>query len=230
MIGNIVNGVPFWGVTLNPKIKVSKPQDLNGYSVATFPAPSTAYTLQRQMFIDGGLKPNIRETAFGTLLTALKAKQVDIALELEPNVSQSVLGGAKIAYSLASLYGDFALTGLTATPESLKEKPELAQKVVCGIQMSLDLARKEPKSALAILQKRFPEVDPKVAEEALKRLVNEKIIPANAITQQTAWDKAIKLRFQAGDIKNPKPFGEYVDNTFAEKAEKDCRYSTPSSP
>lgn len=230
VIGNIVNGVPFWGVTLNPKIKVSKPQDLNGYSVATFPAPSTAYTLQRQMFIDGGLKPNIRETAFGTLLTALKAKQVDIALELEPNVSQSVLGGAKIAYSLASLYGDFALTGLTATPESLKEKPELAQKVVCGIQMSLDLARKEPKSALAILQKRFPEVDPKVAEEALKRLVNEKIIPANAITQQTAWDKAIKLRFQAGDIKNPKPFGEYVDNTFAEKAEKDCRYSPPSNP
>ena len=69
-----------------------------------------------------------------------------------------------------------------------------------------------------------------MAEEALKRLVNEKIIPANAITQQTAWDKAIKLRVQAGDIKNPKPFGEYVDNTFAEKAVKDCRYSPSPNP
>ena len=96
VIANIVDGVPFWGVTLDPNIKIEKPQDLAGYSVATFPAPSTAYTLQKDMFEDGELEPKISQGAPGTLLAQLRAKQVDIALELEPNASQAVADGGHI--------------------------------------------------------------------------------------------------------------------------------------
>ncbi|HKR06145.1 MAG TPA: ABC transporter substrate-binding protein, partial [Bacteroidia bacterium] len=134
VIASIVNGVPFWGITMNSSIKeVQSPQDLNSYSVATFPSPSTAYTLQKKMFLDAGLKPNIKEGAFGTLLYMLQSGKVDIALELEPNVSQASSNGAKVLYSLAKLYGDFAITGLTTTPELLKSDTALAKKVVCSI-------------------------------------------------------------------------------------------------
>ena len=43
VIASVVNGVPFWGITTNPKIpEIKDGKQLNGYSVATFPSPSTA--------------------------------------------------------------------------------------------------------------------------------------------------------------------------------------------
>jgi len=115
VVGGIVNGVPFWGVTLSKDIKPFKTKDdLNEYTVATFPSPSTAYTLQRKMFLDAGKEPRLREGAFGTLVAMLRSDQVDIALELEPNVSQVVADGGTVLYSLSELYGDFAITGLPA--------------------------------------------------------------------------------------------------------------------
>jgi NitT/TauT family transport system substrate-binding protein len=85
VIASVVNGVPFWGITFNSKIKpITDPKELGSYSVATFPSPSTAYTLQKEMFQRAGLPPNIREGAFGTLMAMLRSGQADIALELEP--------------------------------------------------------------------------------------------------------------------------------------------------
>jgi len=95
VIASIVNGVPFWGITYKAAIRpFTSPKDLQPYAVATFPSPSTAYTLQRQMFIEAGLQPNIREGSFGSLIAMVKAGKADIALELEPNVSQAISDGA----------------------------------------------------------------------------------------------------------------------------------------
>jgi hypothetical protein len=52
------------------------------------------------MFMQAGLTPKIHEGAFGTLLAMVHSGHADIALELEPNVSQAELDGAHI--SLAS--------------------------------------------------------------------------------------------------------------------------------
>lgn len=167
VVASIVNGVPFWGITNNQSIKINSPKDLASYTVATFPSPSTAYTLQRKMFADAGLSPKIREGAFGTLLSMLSAGQADIALELEPNVSQAALGGSKVVYSMPEIYGDFAITGLTTTPKLIEEDPDLVQSVVCSIQLALDFIRSNRPQTLAFLKTRFPEIKPEVAEAAL---------------------------------------------------------------
>jgi NitT/TauT family transport system substrate-binding protein len=219
VIGNIVNGVPFWGVTFNNGISEFKsPSDLGKYSVATFPAPSTAFVLQQKMFQDAGIKPNIRQGSFGTLLTMLKAKQADIALELEPNVSQAQADGAKVLYSLANLYGNFAITGITTTPQVIKDKPLLVKGVVFALQQAINYIHNNPDSACNLLIKRFPEVKPNVAKLALKRVLAEGIIPQSLVTQTAAWGKAIALRKNAGDLKIVKPFDVYVDNQFADLA------------
>jgi NitT/TauT family transport system substrate-binding protein len=224
VIASIVNGVPFWGVTLNPSIpKIVSPKDLASYSVATFPSPSTAFTLQRQMFLEGGLKPNIREGAFGTLLTMLQSGQADIALELEPNVSQAAANGARVIYSLADLYGDFAVTGLATTPELLSKEPEFVGKVVCALQTSLDFMRTHPAETLSVLEKRFPEIKQEIAKEALERVIAARIIPEDLTISTSAWNKAIQLRKDAGDIAAPKNIETYVDNSFAERAKTNCR-------
>src|ERR1700735_2929086 len=68
VVANIVNGVPFWGIALDSSISpIKDPRGLDSHTVATFPAPSTAYTLQEQMFKDAGLTHKIRQGDFGGL-------------------------------------------------------------------------------------------------------------------------------------------------------------------
>jgi NitT/TauT family transport system substrate-binding protein len=223
VVASIVNGVPFWGVTLEKDIpEIRSPDQLDHYWVATFPAPSTAYTLQKKMFIEGGLEPHIRQGAFGTLLPMLRANQADIALELEPNVSQSVTEGARVVYSLASIYGNFASTGLTTTPRFTSEHEASVRGVVCAVQLALHYSRTDQESVLKILLKRFPEITPDVARFALQRVLTANILPLSVEIEKSAWEKAIKLRVELGDLSVPKPMNAYVNNGFATWSQKNC--------
>ena len=227
VIGSIVNGVPFWGVTFKENIgEIQKPADLKGYTVATFSAPSTAYTLQKQMFLDAELEPQIRQGAFGTILAMLRSGTADIGLELEPSVSQAISEGAHVVYSLSDMYGDFAVTGLTAAPSYLEEHPDVAQKVLCALQRAANLIQHDPDAALSILQKRFPEIDANVAREALKRVVEDRIIPQTLILSEDAWRKAVTLRRDAGDLTGSGDFENFVNNRYADWAAKNCKPDT----
>ncbi len=224
VVATIVNGVPFWGITFRKDIApIKSPEGLKGYRVATFPSPSTAFTLQKRMFLDGKLEPSIVEGAFGTLLPILHAGKADIALELEPNVSQATRSGAVVVYSLADRYGDFTITGLTTLPSTITDDGLLVSDVVCALERAMHLLHDSPQAALNILRHRFPEIDAAVAQEALQRALQGGIIPKHAATTEAAWDKAIQLRLDAGDIKSNRGFRTYVDNTAADSAAKNCR-------
>jgi NitT/TauT family transport system substrate-binding protein len=163
VVASIVNGVPFWGVTYRDDIKpIKSPKDLDGFTVATFPSPSTAYTLQAAMFKSANLEPRIVQGAFGTLLNILEAKRANIALELEPNVSVAVTRGAHVVYSMSDIYGDFAMTGLTTTPDVIRDQPDAVRQVVLSLTEAMRLIREDKPRTLALLTKRFPEIKPEV--------------------------------------------------------------------
>ena len=224
VIGSIVNGVPFWGVTWKLNLKpVSSGTDLRHLRVATFPAPSTAFVLQEKMFRDAGIAPSISQGAFGSLLTMLRAGQADVALELEPNVSQAVADGAKVLYSMRDIYGDFAITGLTATPEYINNNPSVVNATACAFQNALDLIHSNEARSLDLLEKRFPSIHRDVASAALRRVIGDGIIPSTLIISETAWRKAVDLRVSVGDLPAPGPFSTFVDNRFAEQASRNCR-------
>jgi NitT/TauT family transport system substrate-binding protein len=223
VIASIVNGVPFWGITLDASIQpFTNAKDISGHTIATFPSPSTAFALQSKMFSDAGLPPNIRQGAFGTLITMLRANQADIALELEPNVSASLKSGAHVVYSMRTLYGDFAITGLTTTPPLLKRDPILIDSVVCSLQQSLDFIRINQVASARLLSRRFPDIPLDVATAALARITDERIVPETLRIDPAAWDKAIALRRSTGDLKISAPYSEFVDMTSADKASSKC--------
>ncbi len=220
VVASIVNGVPFWGVTKNTSIpQITDPKMLNGYSVATFPAPSTAFTLQEDMFKRAGLRPNIKQAAFGTLLAQLDSNQADIALELEPNVSTAVKQGAKVIYSMPEMYGDFAITGVSVSEEMVNKHPDQIQKFVTAIEQSLRYAREHTNEVIELAAKRFPSLDKEVIAQALKRIIETKTMPESTLISPVAWDKATKLRIDAGDLKaSLDEARKSLNNTFAEKA------------
>ena len=217
VIASIVNGVPFWGVTKNSEVpEIKEPKQLEGFTVATFPSPSTAFTLQKQMFETAGLKPQIRQAAFGALLPLLEAGAVDIALELEPNVSTAVEQGARVVYSMAEMYGDFAITGVTTSETLIAENPDLVQKFVNAIQQAESYAHANPEATADFALKRFPNLDPGIVAQALKRVIDSNTLPRNTLISKAAWEQACQLRVDAGDL--PTIDAEAIDNTFAQQA------------
>lgn len=218
VVGLVLNGAPFWGVAKADISTVGNPAELDSHKVATFPAPSTAYTLQKKMFESGGLTPNIREAAFGTLLPVLERGDVDIALELEPNVSTAVRAGNHVVYSLSQYYPDFALTGIVALPEYTDKNPETIQKLVNAIQKADTFIRHNPEEAGRILSQKFSGVSEGVAIEALKNIIEANVIPADMMVSENGWNIATQLRKDAGDLKGDAPFATYVTNEFAQKA------------
>jgi NitT/TauT family transport system substrate-binding protein len=121
-------------------------------------------------------------------------------------------------YSLPQLYGDFAITGLTTTDNYIKNNGDIVQRVVNAIQKAETYIHTNPSQALEIAVKRFPEVKKEIAAKALERAIQENIIPKSASISDDAWQKAIQLRLEVGDLKNINEMGSYVNNTFAKKA------------
>jgi NitT/TauT family transport system substrate-binding protein len=221
VVASVVNGVPFWGVTKNPKVpEISDPKLLNGFTVATFPAPSTAFTLQEQMFRKAGLQPKIRQAAFGALLPMLDTGDADIALELEPNVSIAVQNGARVVYSMTNLYGDFAITGVTTSEQIAATKPDMVQRFVNAISAAEEFAHSHPEETIEFAIRRFPKMDPTIVRHALSRILESNTLPKNAVISREAWAKACQLRVDAGDLSSMDPAWQSLNNTFAEKAIK----------
>jgi NitT/TauT family transport system substrate-binding protein len=219
VVAAVLRGVPFWGVAKKSNIGViTTPSGLNGYSVATFPSPSTAYVLQKKMFQTANIASNIKETAFGSLLVALDTGGVDIALELEPNVSTAVKNGDHIVYSLNDYYPEFAITGMTALPSYVEKNPETTQKVVNALQMSMKYIREHPNEVADFLTTKFPDVPKNIAESAVQNMIKAGVFPSDTVVTKAGWDAAIQARVDVGDLKSLAPYENYVNTNFSERA------------
>lgn len=219
VIGNIVNGVPFWAITKRKDIpEITDAKMLEPYSVATFSAPSTAYTVQSIMYQNARLKPNIKQGAFGGLIPMLEAGQADIALELEPNVSTAISNNARIVYSFAEQYPDFAFTGITTSQKTINERPELVQHFINSITKAERYIHQHPDSATTYMCRLFPDINQKIVKDAIYRLVNSNTIPQNAIISYDAWKSSLEIRKQMGDLKSIDNIESFLDMSFAEKA------------
>jgi NitT/TauT family transport system substrate-binding protein len=217
VVAGVVRGVPFWVITFNEKIKpINKPEELAGYRIGTYTAPSTSYAVMAEILQNNGkpIKGKIVQGAFGSLLAILKANQADMALEIEPVVSVAIKDGARIVYSPMEKWGDFAFTGLTVSDDYFAKHPETIQKVVNALAKSMNYIHKDFDGAYAIACEEFSEVDQGVVKAALKRLVDQKTVPVSPDLSKDAWDKAIALRKKLGDLKSSGSYEDNVDMKF----------------
>ncbi len=170
------------------------------------------------MFKDAGLEPNIRQAAFGALLPLLENGNADIALELEPNVSTAIKNSnCKVVYSLADVYGDFAITGVTVLESTIKSKPELVQKFVNALQKAETFAHKYPDSAVYYATKKFPDMDKEIVKDAIYRIIESNTLPKSVVISDEAWSKAIELRKEIGDLNSIEIAKSVLDMSFANK-------------
>lgn len=220
VIGSIVNGVPFWAVSKNSEVpNITDAYMLKPYSVATFSAPSTAYTVQSEMFQDANLTPNIKQGAFGAILPMLDAGNADIALELEPNVSLAIANGANVVYSFSEKYPEFSFTGITTSKKTIENKPETVQRFINAITKAEKYAHLYPDSTAQYMSKLYPDVDKSIVYQSIKRMVESNTLPQNAIISPEAWKQSVALRYRMGDLKSMDNIEDILDMSFAIKAQ-----------
>jgi NitT/TauT family transport system substrate-binding protein len=224
VIASIVDGVAIWGVTNKANIQlIEKPSDLAGLKVGTFPDPSTNYALMKKTIIKGGdtLKnTKIVQAPIGSQLALLELKTngADIAMDLEPGTSIAVSKGYKVVYSSPKFYGRFAFTGVTTTEEYINLNKEIIQKFVNAIEKSLQYCHNDETGTIEIAAKLFPSLDKSVVSNAVNRMVNDGTIPLHAEMSDEAWQKALQVRVDIGDLKELKPTNDAVDNSFSASA------------
>ena len=205
VVAQVVGRIAIWGVVKDPALSVKGPASVRGKRVATHQKPMTAYTYAVKWLRDGGLDPDKDVTlitgAPGSEIAALMAGQADVMFSLEPNTSRVVLQGGKVIYSFPKTLGDQIFTGLMAKRSFEKQNRAAVVSVVRGLQRALRELHTEPMKALSVAKKFFLQVDEPVLKAALQRITSEEVLPKTVLVSEESWNKAIKVRVEAGDLK-----------------------------
>jgi len=223
VVASIVDGVAIWGVTNNKDIgTITRPSDLKGLRVGTFPAPSTNYALmQRTITIAGDslAGSTIVQAPIGSQLALLESGSADIAMDLEPGTSIAESKGYRVVYSSPRFYGPFAFTGLTTTDEYIAANMETVQKVVNAIERALVYCHSDKEGTIAVASGLFPSLEKDVVARAVARMLADQSIPQHAELSEGAWQQAMQIRVDIGDLKALVPTTECVNNSFAKVAQ-----------
>lgn len=222
VIAQVVGRIAVWGVVKDPSLQVDSASSLRGKRIATHQKPMTAYTYTVQWLRDAGLDPDKDVTlvtgAPGSEIAALMAGQADVMFSLEPNTSRVVLQGGKVIYSFPQTLGDQIFTGLMAKESLLKSKQPLVLGVVRGLERALQELHAEPEKGLIAARKFFPQIEEPVLKAALNRIAKEEVLPKSVLVSEESWNKAIKVRVDAGDLKRPWTRSESCDLAIMEAA------------
>ena len=209
---SIVDRVALWGVTKSQKDYMS-PSDFANTTIGTFPRPSTTYTLVKQMIEENKIPgAKIVEIAIGNELALLESGKADVVMLLEPAASIAESRGYYIATSFPKLWGAFAFTGLTTTETYRKTNPDMISSVRSALSDALNLTHEHPSEALVIAKRLFPNLDAKVVENAVGRMLADGTIPSQIDISKDGWLKAVEVRQSIGDLKLGNSYLECIDH------------------
>lgn len=217
-IATLVEKAPFIGYAKNNVPSITAPENFNGLTVSSFPAPSTLYTNLENLKRNNNLSMMIKSIAFGSQMAALKAGEVDVAMDLDPMVAVAEEQGYKEVVSLADFLPPQAITGITVRSDFISEKPEVVQKVVNALQQAVKAFYEDKDVGLRVAKKVFPDISEKALAKAVERSRKNAIYPQIMTIKDEIWQQGIKERLDIGDLKQPQETAVATDNQFAEKA------------
>ena len=212
------------GYTNNPAVPViEKPEDLAGLRIGSFPKPSTTYALVDELIRTHpeALKDTtIVQAGMGAQLALIESGQADIAIDLEPTVSKVEAQGYRVVFNLDDYTDPQVITGLMTRQDVIDQHPELVESMVRALQKAMDTIHNDREKTQTIAEKLFPPLEPAVVGKVLDRVEARHIYPASVVVSDEYWQRTLKTRLDAGDLKAPQPTAKSVDNRFALKVQE----------
>src|ERR1700754_261842 len=219
-VANIVAGVPVWIIAPgNSPLKTQS--DLAGKNIATALPPTTStYLLQRLIKQENIGDVKLNTVQIGTELSPVTAGRADAATLYEPQVDEGLAAGDKIVYAFPKAYpGGYAFSTLDTLASTIKDKPQMVAAFVKAIGDAEALIQSSPDTAKAVARAEFPTLSPTVVDNAVGRLISQKIYAQTPEISEQAFRNALDLQEYIGNIKPGwVTYASAVDNSFAKAA------------
>lgn len=225
VIAKIVGGVAMWAVG-RPGSKVTSLDQFKGKTLATLRFPSS--TIQTPTFTmkeHGGFDPKEHGVKFlelppGAQAQAVKDGRADYAPMFEWDVSIATRQfGLEVAYSFADAIGSLAWTTSFVTEEYLSKNPQTVQAYCNAIAEAQKMLHTDPSVFVEVSMAEFPQVEKAAIESAAENFLRTRfVVPRNPTISKPEWEAVMKLELGGGAIKQPLPYEQMVDNSFAQKA------------
>ena len=218
IIANVVNGAAVWIATA-PDFKFNGIKDIKGQKVITGLMPTTSTSLFIKLLKENGMdaKTDVEmiPVAIGTEPGPFVAKQADIAVMYEPGLDQAVAKGMKVVFGFPKTYGAYAFSAVTARNDV---DPDIAQRVVNGMEMAMRFMAKNEAKTVEIAKKEFPNLDPVVVEAAVKRMLADGVYPPSVDITPEALKVSMDTQIALGNLASQPDYKAFVVRKYIEPA------------
>lgn len=169
-----------------------------------------------QWKLDATKDVTLIETTTAAIFASMKAKQADIGVIAEPNLTQGIREKvwAEPIYNVPKELGDYAYSTLNILKESIDQKPKVVEGFVRGVIQGLRYTYSNPKEAAAIGHKYFPTMSVEDETATLDRSFKDELWSPDGMISPAAWDTASKVVRTAGILKVDVAYDEIIDMSF----------------
>jgi NitT/TauT family transport system substrate-binding protein len=218
IIANVVNGAAVW-IATTPDFKFDSIKDIKGQKVVTGLMPTTSTSLFIKLLKENGMDAktdvDMIQVAIGSEPGPFVAKQADIAVMYEPGLDQAVAKGMKVVLGFPKSYGPYAFSAVTARNDV---DPDVAQKVVNGMEMAMRFMARDEAKTVEIAKKEFPTLDPAVVEAAVKRMLADGVYPPSVDITADALKVSMDTQIALGNLASQPDYKAFVVKKFIEPA------------
>lgn len=221
-IATFVQKIPVFGYTADKNMApIENLDQLQGKKIGVYPAPTTAYTLLKNLVTDNKLKDvTLVESPIGSQTGLLQAGKVDLATDMEPAFSIALSKGYRKVFSLPQFTPPQAITGVMATQQHLDADPAMAFKFVAALQKGLSAIQKDKQIAYRVAIKLFPNLEASVVKHAVDQMIDDHAYTKTVVINSEQWQHTLAARLKTGELKKPQATSAATDNRFAEKAQQ----------
>lgn len=208
---------PVWAVA-KEDVTVEAPEDFKGKTIVVGLAPTSSNSLLRKLFADNSIDMDkdvtITEVQNGSELGAVLAGKADIAIVYEPQLDQGIAEGLHIVHDFTKDYPDFAFATMNTTASFIEKNPDLVQRFVAAIEEALAYIQADSEGAKEVAVKEFPNLDKQVVEQAVQRMIDSKVYPAEGLINESAFETAIGMQRFIGNLKEDISYDDIIDSRF----------------
>jgi NitT/TauT family transport system substrate-binding protein len=217
-IANVVNGAAVW-IATTPDFKFDSVKDLRGQKVVTGTMPTTSTSLFMKLLKENGMdaKADVEtiQVPIGTEPGPFVAGQAKVAVMYEPGLDQVVAKGMKVVLGFPKLYGPYAFSVIAARTDV---DPDIAQRVVNALEMAERFMGANEGPTVEIAKKEFPNLDPAVVTNAVKRMLADNVYPKSVDITPDALTIAMNTQIVLGNLAAQPDYKTFVGKKFIDPA------------
>jgi NitT/TauT family transport system substrate-binding protein len=216
-IANVVNGAAVW-ILADEDFDYKGPESFVDQTVVAGMMPTTSTSLFLKMLGENDVSEDsvtLTQVQIGAEPAPFIGGQAPLAVMYEPGVDQAVAEGKKVIVSFPKEYGPYAFSTIMTRTDIDTDK---AQSFVNGLEKALAMIQASPADAVAVAQKEFPNLDAKVVEAAVKRMITDGVYAPSVDITDEAMTTSLGVQIALGNLDSQPDFANFIDRQFIDKA------------